>query len=420
MKVKFGKRALDALKPSDRDVFAWDAGDGAVKGLGLRIKPSGTRTYLIQYRTAAGATRRLALGSATVLTPEQARAKAKGELQKVADGADPSTARKEAREIPTLAELADTYLDVHAKMHKKPSSVAEDERLIRRHIKGKKIGRTHLTDLTRASIANWHKAMKDSPYEANRALACLSTILSVAMTELGYERIMPLNPARGVRKFPEKKRTRYLDAAELAALGKALNEAEEAKIIPIAALNCIRFLALTGLRLSEACNLRWSEVDADRGVLRLVDSKTGESLRPLGTAALTILEGIDHEEGDVYVFGGEKPMNVATVNYAWRRVVDVAELVDDNGKKIVLVDEKGKRTIRIHDLRHTTGTFAGRAGLNAFMVRDLLGHKTLAMTGRYVEAGGDPLRAAADAISGTIAGAMAGKSAVVVPLRKVE
>ena len=69
-------------------------------------------------------------------------------------------------------------------------------------------------------------------------------------------------------------------------------------------------------------------------------------------------------------------------------------------------------------LRHTLGTYAGQAGLNAFMVRDLLGHKTLAMTGRYVERDTDPLRAAADAVSGRVAAELAGKGAAVVRLPK--
>ena len=63
---------------------------------------------------------------------------------------------------------------------------------------------------------------------------------------------------------------------------------------------------------------------------------------------------------------------------------------------------------RPHDFRHTAGTFAAQAGFNAFMVRDLLGHKTLAMTGRYVQRAAEPVRAAADAVSERVAAAMAG------------
>lgn len=72
---------------------------------------------------------------------------------------------------------------------------------------------------------------------------------------------------------------------------------------------------------------------------------------------------------------------------------------------------------RFHDLRHTVGTYAGQAGANAFLVRDALGHKTLAMTGRYVSRDADPLRQLADRVSGRIAAALdGGKSGEVIPL----
>ena len=75
---------------------------------------------------------------------------------------------------------------------------------------------------------------------------------------------------------------------------------------------------------------------------------------------------------------------------------------------------------RLHDLRHGFGTVAGGLGLNAFMIRDLLGQKTLSMTSRYVERDIDPLRTAADAVSGRIAAAMRGESAEVVELSKAK
>jgi integrase len=72
----------------------------------------------------------------------------------------------------------------------------------------------------------------------------------------------------------------------------------------------------------------------------------------------------------------------------------------------------------LHDLRHTVGTFAGQGGANAFLVRDMLGHKTLAMTGRYVERDVDPHRALADSVAGRIEAAMAGREGEVITLPK--
>jgi len=100
--MKLTKRAIDGLKPdaSGRDVFVWD---DELKGFGVRIKPSGAAAYLIQYKTPQRKTRRLAFGKVTILTPEEARAKARKLLAEVADGADPSSDRHANRSALTIA-----------------------------------------------------------------------------------------------------------------------------------------------------------------------------------------------------------------------------------------------------------------------------------------------------------------------------
>jgi len=85
-----------------------------------------------------------------------------------------------------------------------------------------------------------------------------------------------------------------------------------------------------------------------------------------------------------------------------------------------LRDRAGLPDARLHDFRHTAGTFAAQTGANAFLVRDYLGHKTLAMTGRYVERAADPVRATADVVAGRVAAAMAGQPAEVVELKRSE
>ena len=69
---KLSKRTVETIRPdpAGRDVFMWDSGDGALKGFGVRMKPSGAASYLVQYRTREGRTRRLVLGKVGVLTPE--------------------------------------------------------------------------------------------------------------------------------------------------------------------------------------------------------------------------------------------------------------------------------------------------------------------------------------------------------------
>jgi hypothetical protein len=164
---KLSKRTVDAIRPNregyerpdrkGREVFAWDTGDGALKGFGVRMMPGGTGSYFVQYRTKQGRTRRLMLGKVGVLTPDEARKLAADKLKEVAHGADPSTERHRARrEALTVSELADLYLTEGpaAKPNKKASSWGTDRSNIERHVKPL-LGRKLAVALTPGDVAKF-------------------------------------------------------------------------------------------------------------------------------------------------------------------------------------------------------------------------------------------------------------------------
>lgn len=138
--------------------------------------------------------------------------------------------------------------------------------------------------------------------------------------------------------------------------------------------------------------LRWEHVDLEAGVLRLPDAKAGARMVALGSPATALLAELPHESDYVVhsAFSSLRPLSGSALEEAWDNIRTSAKIPD----------------ARLHDLRHTVGTYGGQAGLNAFVIRDLLGHKTLAMTGRYVERDTNPMRAAADQVAGRIAAAM--------------
>lgn len=147
--------------------------------------------------------------------------------------------------------------------------------------------------------------------------------------------------------------------------------------------------------------LRWEEVDIESATLVLSDAKAGPRTVALSAAAVQLLAGLDR--AGPYVVRGldpERPLSVSTIEHAWDRVRRAAGVEDG----------------RLHDLRHSVGTFAAQAGSNAFLIRDLLGHKTLAMTGRYVERAVEPVRELADKVSNRIAAALDGDGGQVVRL----
>jgi integrase len=398
--AKVTKRTVDALKPAaDRDVLLWD---DELPGFGVRCRPSGSKTYFVKYRTAGGRQRWLTLGTHGPLTPELARKRARQEKAAVGEGADPSGERQTKRQENTLADIADRYLAEHVAAHNRPSTAAEVRRIVEKRIKPG-LGRIKITDLTRSDIKAWHQAMAATPYEGNRALAYLSKMLNLAAKD--WE-LRADNPCTGIKRFPEKKRERFFSDAELTKIGDALAAAERDNAEMPGFILLVRLLATTGMRLGEALALRWADIDLPGRAIRLRDAKAGARTVHLGAAAVAILDTMEDRTG--WVVRGldpDKPFSFSTAQHAWERLRKSAGIPDG----------------RLHDLRHTAGTFAALAGANAFAVRDLLGHKTLAMTGRYVERAADMVRATADAVSSRVAAALtAGNTAPVevVTLRK--
>ncbi len=150
---KITKRIVDSLRPDrgGKEFFQWDAGDGALKGFGIRMKPSGAASYLVQYRTKEGRrTRRLVIGKVGTLTPDEARTLAGDALKAAAKGADPSADRHAVRGAITVSHLCDLYL-ADAKSHIKASTLAMDESRIDTHVKPL-IGRLTVRSLTAADI----------------------------------------------------------------------------------------------------------------------------------------------------------------------------------------------------------------------------------------------------------------------------
>ncbi len=397
------KRFVDSISPTTKETEHWD---DKLPGFGLRVKPSGVKSYVIRYRTLSGDQRRLTLGQHGKLTPEQARNLAEDRFAEIKAGGDPSAHRQEKRAAPTVRELAERYMKDYVEIHHKAGTARETQRLIERNLLPR-LGTRKVQDISYEEIARLHGAMRATPIEANRTLSALRGMMNKA-EKWGW-RPRGTNPCRDVDRNPERLRDRHLSFEELARLGAVLDVAEENRSLPLVAAQAIRLLALSGARLGEVLTLEWSGVDLPSGCLRLKDSKVGPRTIYLGAPAVELIRALPLHSGNPYVFPGRREGgHFVGLQKCWERVRDEAKLEDAS----------------LHTLRHTFATVGSEMGFSPIFVAGLLGHRSWARvaglsgfstTEGYVHVGGNPLRQVAEAISRRIALALDNSEAEVLP-----
>lgn len=392
---KLTKRRVESIKPTEQDVLEWDE---ELRGFGIRVKPTGVRSYLVQYRNKHGRSRRITIGQHGRLTTVQARQEAQQILARVAQGKDPAEERQTLRKVFTVTDFADRYID-YAKTRKKPGTIETDRINLRCHILPA-LGRLPLTAVSKADVIRLHQSMKDRPGAANRTVQLLSHMFNVA--EKWELRPDGSNPCRHVEKYKERKRERYLSNDELARLGDVLVCADrEQKELP-SAIAAIRLLIFTGCRRGEILSLKWDHVDIENRCLRLPDSKTGAKTVHLNAAALAVLAGLEHRKDNPFVIVGGKPgASLVNLKKPWQRI-----------RKSALLED-----VRIHDLRHSFASIAVGLGVPLPMIGKLLGHTQVKTTHRYAHLAADPVRAANERIGDAIDSMMDGHSAEIVALR---
>lgn len=413
---KLTKRTVDALAPTNRPYIVYDED---LAGFGCRVMPTGTKSWVVEYRPHGGgrgvAKRRVTLSKVGPLTAEQARKAASEILAKVRLGADPAVERDQRRASVTVSQLIEAFDAEHVRGKLKVSTGKSYEAGL--DLLAKAHGSQKAEALTRAQLATLHAKCRETPFAANRALAAWSKMFTWAaargLVPEGH------NPARGIERYREERRERFLTPNELERLGAALAEAETiglswdvdvsrptAKHLPREenrrtrldpfVVAAIRLLLFTGARLREILEAKWSQLDQDRGVLFLADSKTGAKPLYLSSAALNILAGLPRVVDSPYIIvGGKAGAPRSDLKKPWASICRAASL---DG-------------VRIHDIRHSFASIGAGASLGLPVIGKLLGHSQAATTHRYAHLDTDPLRRAVDTIGDRLSIAMTPKRA---------
>jgi len=308
-------------------------------------------------------------------------------LGAIAGGADLATDRERQKSTPNFEAVAERFLCEHGQKLEQ-RTVEEYERLLRK-LALPVLGDRPIGAIDRPAVAKFHHSLADTPRQANHALSVLSKLMSWAASRglLSIEG----NPCRGIERYKESKRERFLSAAELSRLGEALREVEREQTSSPYAVAAIRLLLLTGARLSEILTLQWDYVDLDNKQFRLPRSKTGPKSIYLTTAVANILQELPLVKGNPFEIVGEKPgAHLVNLQKPWRHIRTRAGLDD----------------VRLHDLRHSYASVGATGGLSLLFVGKLLGHKQASTTQRYAHLAEDPVRQAGEQISDAIATAL--------------
>lgn len=380
MKRRITRRAITTMEPPAAGGQSW-LYDTDLPGFLVLCQPSGRRTYLVRYRTPAGSWKKITIANTAELEPDDARDQARQILAAARRGEDP----QRIRSAPTVQQLADRFMAEHA-ARLKPGTERNYRILWDRHILPR-IGTRRVADLKRADVAQLHDAMRETPHNANRALEVISKAANMA--EVWGWRDEGTNPCRHVKAYPEQHRQRTLTDAELRTLWQVLDAEKKHQTVPAAEL--VQLLLLTGCRLSEWLLARWDWIDWTRGLLRLPDSKTGARDIHLPDDAMAILRALPRRS--VFILPGTTGGPIGGVQRIWRRIRTAAGLPD----------------VRLHDLRHTVGSLGHRAGLNQRQIADLLGHRQMHTTARYINSADEHRRETVNAWGAEVVRLVAGK-----------
>lgn len=368
--------------------------DTDIKGFGMRVTAGGARAFILNYRVG-GRERRYTIGGYPDWSVAAAREEAKRLKRLIDRGHDPMGARHDERAAPSMADLADRYMEEHAV--RKVLRAQQDDRAMLEKLVIPAIGRLKVHDVRHEDIDRLHQEVsRTRPIRANRMAQMLSRMFTLAVRwEYRSD-----NPVKGLDRNPEPRRNRYLTGEELQRLIAVLATHKNQRCA-----NVIRLLLFTGARRGEVMNATWDQFDLNAGIWTKPSTHTKQKKEhrvPLSAPTIQLLSELKEKSGpSPCVFPGRNGRPLTEIKTFWAGVCRMAEL----------------RDCRIHDLRHTYASILASAGLSLPVIGALLGHTQPNTTARYSHLFDEPLREAAERVSSALMGLSGGKSADVIHLR---
>ena len=353
--------------------------DDDLRGFGVRVYPSGRKAFFISYRNDSGTKKRHTFGNFGEFTATEAKKFAQDLLAETRRGNDPQVDRKEKRYELTFEALSERYIEDYAKEHKR--SWKADSQRLRDHLVPA-IGKRKLSEISLSQLQRLHSRIKKekSPATANRVAALAKHIFTMA----GKWGLVENNPTKGLSMFREPPpRDIVLSPDDCRKLIEACDADEN-----VFAAALFKLAMFTGRRIGELLAAKWADVDLDKGILTLPQTKAGErQFVYLNEPAASVLRTLPRIEGNQYVIAGNvpgKPLNF--YRRAWNRILNRTNI----------------EPFPPHGLRHNYASTLVAAGVPLETVGHLLGHKNSVTTRKYAHHRPDQLHRAADTFTDII------------------
>ena len=386
---RISKRMVDGLEPRVAEYTAWDRD---LTGFGVRVRPTGSKAFIVAYRAGRGRSapyRRQTIGATNKFTPDQARQEAERILAGATLGADPAAelvaakiAQTAEAKAPKVRDLLDRFVTEHVDTRLKARTAAGYKQIIEQVLKPE-IGDVPVRSLTPARVAELHHSRRATRTHADASVRVLSSAMTLA--EQWGLREPGSNPC-GVRKFGSRRRERLFSDVEVAKLLNAAEALEASGVITTFQALGIRLLFATGCRVGEITGLEWSFVDFNEGVIAWPDTKTGALVKPLTDEARGLLEAAPRITGSSAVCPSKnlKAMRVETLECAFEKVMAIASV-------------KAKENATTHLIRHWFCTkIYSDASIPLPNQMRICGHKSVATAMRYAQLQMEAVKRAAE------------------------
>ncbi|MDE2597009.1 MAG: tyrosine-type recombinase/integrase [Sphingomonadales bacterium] len=408
-KVRITKSVFAEAQAADREYVIWDS---RIAGFGLRVRPTGSKSFIFAYRTAGGRAGQYRRVTIKASNPEVALERAKELSGQHHGGIDPAGQRAEekkelaaARRILSVGDVLDSFVTDHAKERLATKTWTEYERIVDKLLKPA-IGAIKIDALEPKDVAGMYHDQRAKPTQAALAVRVLSSAMSWA--EENGLRPAGSNPAR-IRLKGSRRRQRLFTEPEVARLQAAVTTLEREKNLTATVALGLRLLFATGCRAGEICELKWSNLDLAEGIARWPASKTGYLEKPITGEASTLLKKAPRIVGVDWVCPGSDPkkaLRVETLEAGFERAMTAASVIAGENASL-------------HLIRHWFATkIYTDKDIPLPVQMAIVGHKSVATAMRYAHVNrADVQKAAATAAKKRVAAVKAaGKRGKVVVL----